>query len=109
MKQLILRFLRPNLRVLIMSSLCFVMLATAMFSDSSTNAIRLDSQPSEVWHTSEQPITVAAGITLTVNTLGDAADINLGEGAGTTRFGAASPSSITNNTEKLDTYLSQPA
>src|SRR5688572_28974328 len=80
MSQSIRQVLRANLRMLTVASLCFVVLSMAMFTASSTNAIRLDSQPKDVLRNSVHQMNVAPVLTLTVNMLADAADAAVGNG-----------------------------
>src|SRR5688572_1294895 len=80
MSQSVPQLLSRNLRILTVASLCFAVLSMAMFAASSTNAIRLDSQPNDVLLNSGQPMNVAPDLTLTVNTLTDAADAAVGNG-----------------------------
>src|SRR6266542_1252311 len=80
MKQSIPQFLPRYLKVFIASSLFVGALFTITFVVSSANATKSDSRHFEVLRTSDQAITPATGLTLTVNTLGDAADSSVGDG-----------------------------
>jgi CSLREA domain-containing protein len=77
MKQTIPR--RPNLSILIVASLCLGLLLIAMFRVSPAKAVGVGSPQNTIWRALDQP-TLAAGPTLTVNTLGDAADAFIGNG-----------------------------
>jgi hypothetical protein len=75
MNQSILRFLSSNFRLLFVASVCMVVLLVGLHWTSSASNIRLDSKLNGASPTQDPAI--AVGITMTVNSAGDAADATL--------------------------------